>query len=367
MVYIKDRLLETAKNISSLNQGFLVRAQKRLDSLTKPKGSLGRLEEIAARIVAIFENPNPSLKRKVLFVFAADHGVAREGVSAYPQEVTSQMVYNFLEGGAAINVLARHVGAEVVVIDAGVAEDINPGNVKKSARFKQKKVGYGTSNMLEKRAMTRKEALRSIQVGIEAFEEEHTKSPIDIVGVGEMGIANTTASSAVLAAITGKKPEEVTGKGTGINDEIWQKKVEVIKKALEIHHPDIDDPLDILSKVGGYEIGAIAGCILAAASSRVPIVIDGFISTVSAILACKISPPAREFIFASHLSQEKGHRCALEYLNLTPFLCLNMRLGEGTGAALAMFIIEAAIKLMMEMETFEEAKVSKEILLHKGK
>jgi len=364
---ITDKMLEIVENISSLNQEFLVKAQRRLDSLTKPKGSLGRLEEIAAKLVAIFENPNPSLKRKVLFVFAADHGVAQEGVSAYPQEVTSQMVYNFLGGRAAINVLARHVGAEVVVVDVGVAGDINLENVKKGARFKQKKVGYGTSNMLEKRAMTRKEALKSIQVGIEVFEEEHRRSPIDIVGVGEMGIANTTASSAVLSAITGKKPEEVTGKGTGINNKIWQKKVGVIKKALEIHHPDINDPLDVLSRVGGYEIGAIAGCILAAASSRVPIVIDGFISTVSAILACKISPPAREFIFASHLSQEKGHRYALEYLNLAPFLCLNMRLGEGTGAALAMFIIEAAIKLMMEMATFEEAKVSKEIQPHEEK
>jgi nicotinate-nucleotide--dimethylbenzimidazole phosphoribosyltransferase len=348
------KIKKVISRILPLQEEILVKAQKRLDNLTKPLGSLGRLEEVAKKVAAIKERLDLSLKRKVIFVFAADHGVAEEGVSAYPQEVTYQMVYNFLQGGAGINVLAKHIGAEVVVIDIGVARDL-----KSHPHLKIKKIGYGTKNMVKEQAMSRKEAIQSIEAGIEVFEEEHRKAPVDIAGLGDMGIANTTSSSALLAAISGEDPEKVTGRGTGIDDQIWQKKVEVIKKALQAHLPHTKDPIDVLAKVGGYEIGGIAGCILAAAKHRVPAVIDGFISTVGALIAAKLSPGVREYLFTSHLSTEKGHRVALDRLKLSPLLNLNLRLGEGTGAALAISIVEASVKILTQMATFEQARVSR--------
>jgi len=348
------RIEEVVSSILPLQEEILIKAQKRLDNLTKPLGSLGRLEEVAKKVAAITENLNPSLNRKVIFVFAADHGVAEEGVSAYPQEVTYQMVHNFLRGGAGINVLAKHIGAKVVVVDTGVARDLEP-----HPHLKAEKIGYGTRNMVKEQAMSREEAIQSIEAGIEVFEEEHRKTPISIAGLGDMGIANTTASSAILAAISGKDPEKITGRGTGINDKIWQKKVEVIKRALQIHLPHTKDPLDVLAKVGGYEIGGIAGCILAAAKYKVPAVIDGFISTAGALIAAKLSPGVKDYLFASHLSAEKGHKIALDYLKLSPLLDLNLRLGEGTGAALAISIIEASVKILTQMATFEQAGVSR--------
>lgn len=347
---------EVINRILPLQKDMFAKAQKRLDNLTKPPGSLGKLEDMAKRVAAITGSLSPSFARKVIFVFAADHGVAEEGVSAYPREVTSQMVYNFLQGGAGINVLARHVGAEVVVVDVGVAQDLKP-----HPHLKVKKIGYGTRNMAKGQAMSRKEAIQSIETGIEVFEEENRKNPIDIVGVGDMGIANTTPSSAILAAISGKDPQQVTGKGTGINDKIWQKKVEVITKSLQIHFPNHKDPIDVLAKVGGYEIGGIAGCILAAAASKIPVVIDGFISTAGALIAAGLSPRVKDYLFASHLSAEKGHKVALDYLGLSPLFDLNLRLGEGTGAALAINLVEAGVKILTEMATFEEAGVSREI------
>lgn len=351
-----DKINEIIQNIHPLNEEVLTKAQLRLDNLTKPLGSLGRLEEVAKKVAGIRGRINPSFSRKVIFVFAADHGVAEEGVSAYPQEVTCQMVYNFLRGGAGINVLARHVGAEVVVVDIGVAKDLEP-----HPHLKIKKIGYGSKNMVKEQAMGKDDAIRSIEVGIEVFEEEYKKNPIDIVGLGDMGIANTTVSSAILAAISGKDPQQVTGRGTGINDRIWERKVKVIKKSLQTHLPNPQDALDILAKVGGYEIGGIAGCILAAAKNKVPAVVDGFISTAGALIAAGLAPQVRNYLFASHLSAEKGHRIALDYLSLSPLLDLNLRLGEGTGAALAINIIEAGIKILTQMATFEEAGVSREI------
>ena len=349
------KIEETTARIVPLQSELFTKAQRRLDNLTKPPGSLGKLEHLAKRVIAITENLNPSLERKVVFVFAADHGVAEEGVSAYPQEVTCQMVYNFLKGGAAINVLARHVGARVLVTDVGVAADLQP-----HPHLSIKKVGYGTRNIAKEQAMTRSQAIQSVEVGIDVFENEYQKSPIDIMGTGDMGIANTTASSAVIAAMTGKDVKTLTGKGTGIDDRTWKKKVEVIKKALQHHCPDTTDPLDVLSKVGGYEIGAIAGCILAAARYKVPAVIDGFISTAGALIAAGLAPGVKEYLFASHLSTEKGHKVALEHLNLSPLLNLGLRLGEGTGACLAMSLIEASVKIATEMATFEQAGVSRE-------
>lgn len=349
-----NKIHQVVSKISSLQPEMFTRAQERLDNLTKPVGSLGKLEDVAKRVVAITGSLNPSLGRKVIFVFAADHGVAEEKVSAYPQEVTSQMVYNFLQGGAGINVLARHIKAEVVVVDIGVARDLEP-----HSNLKIRKIGYGTDNMVRREAMSKEKAVQAVEVGIEVFEEEYKKNPVDIVGVGDMGIANTTSSSAILAAMTGRNPKKVTGRGTGVNDKIWQKKVEVVREALQLHLPDANDPLDVLSKVGGYEIGGIAGCILAAAAYRVPVVIDGFISTAGAMIATGLCSRIREYLFSSHLSAEKGHKIALEHLRLSALFDLDLRLGEGTGAALAMFLIEASVRILTEMATFDEAEVSK--------
>jgi len=295
-----QKVNEIKDKIGPLSKEIFLKTQEKLDNLTKPRGSLGKLEDLAKKVVAITENLAPVFGRKVIFVFAADHGVAEEGVSAYPQQVTCQMVYNFLRGGAGINVLAKHTGAEVVITDVGVAEDIKP-----HPNLIVKKIGYGTRNMVKKETMGKKQAIQSLEVGIEVFEKEHRKNPIGIVGLGEMGIANTTCSSAVLAAVTKKDPEKVTGRGTGVDDSIWQKKVQVVKKALEHRLPLANDPLDVLAKVGGYEIGAIAGCILAAVRYKVPVVIDGFISTVGAIIAVGIVPEIKDYLFASHLSPER--------------------------------------------------------------
>lgn len=343
-----------SSKITSINCKFIEQAQQRLDNLTKPQGSLGRLEEFARRVVAITENPMPQLDKKVIFTFAGDHGVADEGVSAFPKEVTRQMVFNFLNGGAGINVLARHAGAEVVVVDIGVDYDFvtlknNPPVIKKVVK--------GTNNIRKGPAMTREEALRCIDVGIE-LANEYAEKGYMIFGTGEMGIANTTPSSAIAAVLTGKPVEEVTGRGTGISDSVWENKVKVVKDAIAINKPDPSDPIDVLAKLGGAEIGGIAGLILGAGAHRIPVVIDGFISTAGALIAYAIEPKTKDYMFAAHNSQEIGHRAMLEKIGLKPILDLDLRLGEGTGAALAMLIIEAGLKIYKEMATFAEAGVS---------
>lgn len=348
------KIENTISEISEINSDFINKAQCRLDNLTKPQGSLGRLEELAKLIVGITEKEDPTLAKKVIFTLASDHGVADEGVSAFPKEVTAQMVYNFLNGGAGINVLANHVGAKVVVVDMGVAADLEP-----KANLIIKKVNYGTKNMAKALAMTRQEAIRSIEAGIEVFEDEFEKG-VDIVGTGDMGIANTTASSVLTAVFTGKSVEEITGRGTGVDDDAFKNKIEVIKKALELNKPDPKDPLDVLSKVGGFEIGGLAGIILGAASKRVPIVIDGFISGAAALLAYQLEPKVKNYMIAAHCSAEQGHRVVLNYIGLKPILDLSLRLGEGTGAALGISIIEASIKIITGMATFESAAVSQE-------
>ena len=326
------------------------KAQLRLDNLTKPLGSLGRLEELAKLIVGITAKDNPELRNKVIFTLAGDHGVTEEGISAFPKEVTAQMVHNFLNGGAGINVLARHVGAKVVVADIGVAAIVGKGCV-------DKKIANGTKNFTKGPAMSRDEAIRSIEAGIDLFEEEY-KLGIDIVGTGEMGIGNTTASSAIAVVFTGKPVEELVGRGAGLNNEALNNKIRVIKKALELNRPDRSDPIDVLSKVGGFEIGGLTGIILAAAANRVPVVIDGFISGAAALLAYQIEPKTKDYMIAAHCSVEPGHRIVLEHMGLKPLLELDMRLGEGTGAALGINIAEAAVKILTQMATFASAHVS---------
>ena len=346
-----DKITQVIQSIVGLDRKLMELTQERLNNLTKPQGSLGRLEELAKLITGITAKENPELKNKVIFTFAADHGVSDEGVSAYPKAVTAQMVYNFLRGGAGINVLARHIGARVVVADLGVAEDLKP-----SPELVIKKIGYGTKNMAKGAAMTKDEAIQSICAGIEIFETEFAKG-VDIIGTGEMGIANTTPSSAITAVFTKEKVEDVTGRGTGITEAGLKNKIKVIKEALRVNNPDAFDPIDVLAKVGGFEIGGLAGVILAAASRKVPVVIDGFISGASALLAYMIEPKVKDYLIAAHCSAEVGHKAILKHLNLSPILDLNLRLGEGTGAALGINIVDAAVKILTQIATFKSSSV----------
>ncbi len=342
-----EALKRTVQAIVPLDEPAMQAACRRHDSLTKPPGSLGRLEEIAIRMAGIARTERPNVRRKVIFTIAADHGVAAEGVSAYPQEVTAQMVRNFLAGGAAINVLARHAGAKVVVADFGVAADVPP-----HPDLVSHKIDFGTRNIAREPAMTREQAIRAVEAAISLVGEA------DLIGTGDMGIANTTAASAITAAVTRRPVEEVTGRGTGIDDAAWRRKVKVIDGALARHRPDPTDGLDILSKVGGFEIGGLSGVVLGAAARRIPVVLDGFISTSAGLLAAALAPGVKGYLFAAHKSVEQGHGVALGHLGLRPILDFDMRLGEGTGAALAMPIIEAACRTLCEMATFDEAGVS---------
>ena len=345
-------LEKTISSISDLDATSMREAQHRLDNLTKPKGSLGMLERIAVQLAGITGEPRPKIGKKVSIVMAADHGVVAEGVSAFPQEVTPQMVVNFLNGGAAINVLSRHAGAEVVCVDIGVAVDVDhPG-------LKARKVKYGTDNFVHGPAMTREEAVKALEVGIDVVQEQ-INSGASIFALGEMGIGNTTASSAILAVYSEHPLEEIVGAGSGVGAERLAHKRMVIERAIEKNRPDKSDPIDVLAKVGGLEIAGMAGCILAAAANRVPVVIDGFISSAAALIASKISPRSVDYMIGSHLSQEPGHRIALDLIGLRPLFSLDMRLGEGTGAVLAFNVIEAAAKIINEMATFDEAGVSK--------
>ncbi|HEY1371134.1 MAG TPA: nicotinate-nucleotide--dimethylbenzimidazole phosphoribosyltransferase [Candidatus Binatia bacterium] len=350
------RLAEAIARIAPPDAAAEAAAQKRLDSLTKPPGSLGRLEDIARRVAAIQGAVPPRLGPKRIFVFAADHGVTAEGVSAYPQAVTAQMTYNFLSGGAAINALARAFGVELEIIDAGVAHDFPP-----ELKLPALKIRRGTDNLARGPAMTRAEAEASVEAGIARVEEAAAKGQPFLLGVGEMGIGNTTSAAAILCALTGAAPREAAGSGAGVDAEGWARKVAAIENGLAINRPDPKDGLDVLAKVGGLEIGAMAGAILGAAALRIPLVLDGFIAGAAGLVARALCPGAMDFVFAAHLSAEKGHRIMLHELGLVPLLDLGMRLGEGTGACVAMGIIEAAVKLMREMATFESAGVAGKI------
>ncbi len=346
-------LKRTIESIKPINPDYIANACRRLDSLTKPRGSLGKLEEFAKRVVAITENTKPRLDKKAVFVLAGDHGVVEEGVSAYPKEVTREMVYNFLRGGAGINALSRHTGADVFVVDVGVDWDF-----RGTEGLIIKKVKRGTKNFIKEPVMTVDEAKKCVEVGIELAEDK-IRRRYNFIAVGDMGMGNTTPSAAVICAFTGLNPKEVVGHGTGINDDVWNHKIITVEKALELHNPDPNSAIDILSKLGGFEIGGIAGVILGGASRRVPVVVDGFVSSAGATVALGICPNVKDYIFFSHKSAEGGHGLVLKKLGVEPILDLDMRLGEGTGAVLGMFIIEAGIKAYNEMATFEEAGVSR--------
>jgi nicotinate-nucleotide--dimethylbenzimidazole phosphoribosyltransferase len=327
--------------------------QHALDNLTKPKGSLGRLEEFARRYCAIRREERPKIDKKVIVVLAADHGITEENVSAYPKEVTAQMVFNFLKGGAGVNVLAKHAGADVLVVDIGVAYDF-----KEEKGLVIKKIDHGTKNFLKGPAMTRDKAMASIECGIEIADRLFSEG-YQIIGTGEMGIGNTTPSSAVISVMTAKPVSDVTGRGTGIDDTVYKNKVRVIEEGIKINSPDPSDAVDVLSKVGGFEIGGIAGLIIGASANKIPVVVDGFISGAAALIALRLAPTAKDYLFFSHLSEEKGHQAVFDFLKEKPVLDLSMRLGEGTGAALTISLIEAGVKVLTEMATFDEADVSR--------
>jgi nicotinate-nucleotide--dimethylbenzimidazole phosphoribosyltransferase len=327
-------------------------AQTRQNRLTKPTGALGQLEDLSIRLAGITGNPRPKFEHKGVIVMAEDHGVAKEGVSAYPSEVTPQIVLNILRGGAAVNVLARLTGARVTVVDVGVAFDFDeaPGLVRR-------KVARGTRNMLVGPAMSIAEAEEAIQVGLDVVSGEIEKG-LDLVATGEMGIGNTTASAAITAVLTGLPVAMVTGRGTGIDEDGLRRKIDVIERAIEVNTPNARDPLGVLAKVGGLEIAGLVGVILGAAVRRVPVVIDGFISSTAALVAFHLDPAVKPFLIASHQSVEVGQKAIWEQLGQKPLFDLGLRLGEGSGAVLAFHLIEAAVRILNEMATFGEAGVS---------
>jgi nicotinate-nucleotide--dimethylbenzimidazole phosphoribosyltransferase len=336
--------------IRPVSEAAQANVQSRSDRQAKPRGSLGRLEEFTRRFIAI--TGRDEIRNKRIYTFAGDHGVVEEGVSAFPQDVTPQMVLNFINGGAAINALARHAGAEVQVVDMGVIGDFDelPGLLRR-------KIAPGTANFTRGPAMSRQQALQSLQVGVE-LAAQLKQEQVDLVGTGDMGIGNTTPSSAIAVAFTHLSPDQVTHRGTGIDDAALLNKIRVVTDGLTLNRPDPADPVDVLAKVGGFEIGGIAGLVLGCAAEQVPVVVDGFISTAGALIASELHPNVRDYIFAAHQSVEIGHHHMLQRIGQRPMLDLELRLGEGTGGALAMTLIEAALRVYREVLTFSEAGVS---------
>ncbi len=355
----EKRLKEIVEGIEPIDGSFLEKARAHTAELVMPPRALGRLHEIAERICAIQRTERPDVSKKNIFVFAGDHGVVEEGVSAFPQVVSLEMVKCFIRGGAGINAISRHVGADVVVVDMGIVPDFEPASEEEKKIFRNMKVRRGTSNFVKGPAMSREEALEAILNGFKVAEEA-IESGARIIGTGDMGIGNTTPSSAIGCVVTGEGAKVMVGPGTGVDEEGMRKKITAVERGIEVNQPDPADGVDILSKVGGFEIGGIAGCILAGAYYKVPVVVDGFISTAGALIAAVLAPVSKEYMFSGHCSEEPGHRRMLSHLGLSPILDLKMRLGEGTGGALSMSIIEAACRVHKEVMTFEQAGVSKE-------
>lgn len=351
----ENSLLEqTLDCIAVVDNDSRQRAKQRLDQLAIPHWALGRLMDLALDLSAITGSVKPQVGRKSIAVMAGDHGIVASGVSKFPQTVTLEMVRNFVNEAASINVLARQVGAKVTVVDAGVAGDLS--DLATSGKIISKKVGLGTANFAEGPAMTRAQALRSVEAGIEVANQLADET--DLFGTGDMGIGNTSPSSAIIATMCGRSVADVTGRGTGLDDQALEAKIEILDKALALNKPDPKDGLDVLTKVGGFEIGAIAGLILGAAAQKKPVMIDGIISTAGALIAHSLSPNSKDYMIAGHRSVEQGHLIALDFLGKKPLLDLDLRLGEGTGGAVAMHLVEAAVAILTEVATFEEAAIS---------
>ncbi len=345
-------IADVVESIAPADCDAMREARERLDALTKPRGSLGRLEELAVQLAGMTGRVRQRMPSKAVILMAGDHGVVEEDVSAFPQSVTAQMVKNFLAGGAAINVLAKNAGARVTVVDVGVAADL-----AQHRDLVIRKVGYGTANLAAGPAMTVEEAMQAIEIGFSCVDQELARG-VDLIATGEMGIGNTTASSAIASVLLGRPPSEVVGRGTGLDEAQLSEKANVIERAISLNSPDLCDPMEVLAKLGGYEIAGLAGVILRAASEQLPILLDGFITGAAALVAARLCPTAIEYMIASHCSAEPGHRLVLEELRLKPLLDLDLRLGEGTGAALAMHLVDGALAILNEMATFEEAGVA---------
>jgi nicotinate-nucleotide--dimethylbenzimidazole phosphoribosyltransferase len=336
--------------ITNLDNNLINHVQKRLDNLTKPLGSLGKLEELVKQVAGINNTPNPSVDKKAIVVMCADNGVVDEGVSSCPKSVTAAVTRNFTKGITGVCVFSKLTGADLVIVDIGVDDDI------KHDMILDKKIRRGTANMVKGPAMTREEAELAINTGIEIVGELKLRG-INLLGTGEMGIGNTTTSSAVSAVLTGAPVEKLVGKGSGLSSEAYQNKIQVVKKAIEINKPNPEDPVDVLTKVGGLDIAGLVGCFLGAAIYRIPILIDGFISASAALIAIRIKPEVKNFIFSSHGSAEPGNLIVMEALGMEPMLNLGMRLGEGTGAALGFQVFDAAFAAYYQMGTFEDATI----------
>jgi nicotinate-nucleotide--dimethylbenzimidazole phosphoribosyltransferase len=351
------KLDEIITGIKPVEEQWIQKSRERTAQLVMPTRALGRLHEISERLCAIQKILKPSVNQKAILVMAGDHGVAEEGVSAYPQEVTGAMVQTFLRGGAGINAISRHVGAKVWVVDMGIIPELDPNSLDGGDQLMVRKIAPGTANLAKGPAMTRQDAEKSILTGFQLATDLFHQG-IELLGTGDMGIANTTPSAAIGSVVTGISPKEMVGRGTGVDDRGFSIKLETVKKGIQINQPNALDGLDVLAKVGGFEIGGIAGCILAAAFHSRPVVIDGFISTAGALIAYALCPHVRDYIIAGHCSEETGHRNMLKYIGIEPILDLGMRLGEGTGGALAMSIMEGAVCVFNEVLTFEEAGVA---------
>lgn len=348
---LEDALQELTSGVEALDHESVSGMKERLDSKIKPHRSLGVLEDIAEQLAGIMRTSQPVIKGKAVLIMAGDHGVVAEGVSAAPQEVTAQMFYSFLSGGAGINVLSRHGGAQVIVTDVGIASPLDPPELMKD------RIKNGTDNIAHGPAMTRKESLLAILTGAQVASRV-IDSGNNLLAIGEVGIGNTTPSAALVSVFTGHTVEEVTGRGTGVKDAGLRNKQAVIKRAIEINQPNPADPIDTLAKIGGLEIAALTGAILEAAYQHVPVILDGIIATAAALAAARLAPLSVSYMISSHSSEEQGHALALKKLGLEPRLDFHMRLGEGTGAALMFPMVEAALKIADEMATFEAAGVS---------
>jgi len=349
-------LQQIIDGIHPLNRQMVEKATARTAQLVMPPRALGRLHAIGEQLCGVQGTLRPQIRGKAVLVMAGDHGIVAEGISAFPQAVTGAMIQTFLTGGAGINAMARHVGAEVWVADMGIIPDLDAASLKNGNRLLVRKLGPGTANFARGPAMTPEQARKAVLTGFELASSLISKG-VDLLGTGDMGIGNTTPAAAIGAIITGKSIADMVGPGTGIDDAGILRKREAIRRGIELNRPDPHDGLDVLAKVGGFEIGGIAGIILAGAYHRKPVVVDGFISTAGALVAQRFSPATADYMRAGHCSEEPGHRHMLAHVKLMPILDLGMRLGEGTGAALAMSVIEAAIRVMTEVMTFEEAGV----------